>query len=136
MNFLTWLRGFHKMIQAGLRPADFFQGGRRPDENRREIPPRDPPGDLEQPEDEPEPEALRRKWEAEELERAKGGPREFPCPQCGQPIDARSFSCLFCGATVFEASGFLGALFSFFKKGPGWAALLFLIAVLLALFLL
>ncbi|OGW77990.1 MAG: hypothetical protein A2Z83_02840 [Omnitrophica bacterium GWA2_52_8] len=61
-------------------------------------------------EDAPAP--LRRRWDLEDsLEK-----QQKPCPRCGRMIQTDAFSCLFCGNTVFEASGLLGKIVSTLKN--------------------
>jgi len=80
--------------------------------------------------DEEEPEKLRKKWEAEELEKSVSGKQSIACPHCQKTIQADSFSCLYCGERVFEQSGPIGWLATALRSG--W--LLFVVAIVLASF--
>jgi hypothetical protein len=64
-------------------------------------------GDFEN-EDEEAPESLRSRWEKEEFHESLDGKHFLDCPHCRMKIDAKSFSCLYCGNRVFQDSGFLG----------------------------
>ncbi|MBN1493305.1 MAG: zinc ribbon domain-containing protein [Candidatus Omnitrophica bacterium] len=58
-------------------------------------------------------ESLKRKWaEEERVEK-----QMVPCPQCGKLITSDAFNCIYCGATVFKNSGFIGTVTHFIL---GW----------------
>ncbi len=86
-----------------------------------------------EPQDEQEPESLRKKWDAEEIEELTSGKKQFPCPSCRQMIDSKSFSCLYCGQRVFHDSGLIGK-FGKYITGGHWSFLILLVAA--AVFLL
>lgn len=64
--------------------------------------------DFDDQEEEQEPESLRKKWEAEAFEEEIFEKSFKDCPHCAKKIEAKSFSCLYCGERVFQDSGFLG----------------------------
>ncbi len=126
MNLFHW---FQKILQKFVkldRPrADSSIRGETSYETCDEIPEMDSEG-LGPVSDEPEPEVLRKKWEAEELEASVLGKSEMACPKCGLMIDAKSFKCLFCDALIFKDSGFLSRLIYPFRQDPLMAVLLLL----------
>ncbi|MBU9888676.1 MAG: hypothetical protein KTQ49_02255 [Candidatus Omnitrophica bacterium] len=71
---------------------------------------KDDPKDWEELEEETAPEQLRRKWVVEEHFK-----KTAVCPSCGKATAADNLTCLFCGATLNEATGFLGKLLKGFK---------------------
>ena len=64
-------------------------------------------------EEEQEPEALKRKWDAEDASNC--APQI--CKSCGHEVAGDAFFCLFCGERVFEKSGLLGKIVFFMKQG-------------------
>ncbi len=123
-----------KLLQGPGASADSKSEGHKNDETRFEVPALDSEGDYEILPEESEPENLKRKWEADELEEAVRGTRRTNCPGCGHEVDASSLTCLFCGARVFQESGFLGRLAHLFRRDP-WMSLIFFLFLLLFLYL-
>ncbi len=89
--------------------------------------------DFEPVPDEQEPESLRRKWDAEEIEDMVCVKQMKTCPHCGKPIEAKSFSCLYCGTRVFSDSGPIGKLGHWISEGKFVLVILGLVAAFLIL---
>lgn len=125
---------FKKRLQGPGSSADSRSEGHKNDETRFEVPALDSEGDHEILPEESEPENLKRKWEADELEEAVRGKRQTTCSGCGHEVDASSLACLFCGARVFQESGFLGRLAYLFRRDP-WMSLILVLFLSLFLYL-
>lgn len=84
------------------------------------------------PDEEQEPERLRKKWDAEEQMEIQ--PRQ--CPHCGKFVAGDSFFCLYCGERVFAESGPLGRLLDLVKRGQmAWVVLIMIATfILLSIF--
>lgn len=132
--FDSVLKGLKKFLQRPRASADAPSEGIPNDETCFEVPALDSERDEEILPEEPGPENLKRKWESDELEEAVRGVRRAVCTGCGQEVDASSLSCLFCGAAVFQESGFLGRLLLLFRRDP-WMSLIFFLFILLFLYL-
>ncbi|MBN1687514.1 MAG: zinc ribbon domain-containing protein [Candidatus Omnitrophica bacterium] len=67
--------------------------------------------------EEKEPESLRRKWDAEDLDEMVSGKLQKPCPHCGEMIGENEFFCLYCGKRVLEEAGLISKLAALIQKG-------------------
>ena len=63
-------------------------------------------------EDEEPPEKLQRKWNEEEL----SSKETVVCPACRKRVPRENLTCIFCGARVFQDSGFLGKILAWLKR--------------------
>lgn len=93
--------------------------------------------DFDQDDEEIAPESLQKKWEKEEFQEEFSGKDFISCPHCKQPIEKKSFSCLYCGGRIFVNSGLLGRFANAATPGTfSFVFVLIMIGLLAVLFLL